>query len=104
MGLGVGKDAGAEQAEADERGDEGTEDLGDGIAGDLAQREATVDPEHDGHGRVQVGTRDATGYVDTDHAGQAPCPVRIDAGAGGVLGAGHYEVGAETKGKLAGHL
>lgn len=102
--LGVGEDARAEQAEADERGKERAQDLGEGVAGDLAQREAAVDPEHDGHGRVEVGTGNATRNVDADHAGEAPGPVRRGAVAGGALGAEDDEVGAEAEGELAGDL
>lgn len=95
-------DALAEEAEGDERGDEGAQDLGEAVHRNLAQGEAAVDPEHDGHGRVEVRTGDATGDVDADHGREAPRPVGGDAVARGVLRAVDDEVRAESKGELAG--
>jgi len=58
----------------EQRGEEGSEELGRDVGSDLAPGEALEQRQRDGHGRVEVGATDPSGGVDAERHAQPPGP------------------------------
>jgi len=74
--------------------------LGEYVNWDLSKGKATIDVEHHGDSRVEVGTGDATCDVDSYRGGETPCPVCCFFVSGFAVGSRDDKIRAESSCEL----